>query len=311
MQILYFFESIRNPVFDAFFSLITKLGEETAFMAIAIIIFWCVSKSQGYFLLLIGFIGTAINQFLKMIFRVPRPWVKDPNFTVVEGAKEAATGYSFPSGHTQSSVGLFGGIARANKYKPARITAIALCVLVPVSRMYLGVHTFQDVIISTIIGLALVFVGYPLFKKAEEKPLIMYILMGVFALVAVALLAFVTVCKFPSEVYLAENVHNLESALKNAYTLLGCAVGVFVVYFVESKYIKFSTKAVWWAQILKVVLGLGLVILVKEVLRTPLDMLFNGHLIARAIRYFFVVIVAGIVWPLIFKNVLKKIGDKK
>ena len=311
MQILYFFESIRNPVFDAFFSLITKLGEETAFMAIAIIIFWCVSKSQGYFLLLIGFIGTAINQFLKMIFRVPRPWVKDPNFTVVEGAKEAATGYSFPSGHTQSSVGLFGGIARANKYKPARITAIALCVLVPVSRMYLGVHTFQDVIISTIIGLALVFVGYPLFKKAEEKPLIMYILMGVFALIAVALLVFVTAYKFPGDVYLAENVHNLESALKNAYTLLGCAVGVFVVYFVESKYIKFSTKAVWWAQILKVVLGLGLVILVKEVLRTPLDMLFNGHLIARAIRYFFVVIVAGIVWPLIFKNVLKKIGDKK
>ena len=311
MQILYFFESIRNPVFDAFFSLITKLGEETAFMAIAIIIFWCVSKSQGYFLLLIGFIGTAINQFLKMIFRIPRPWIKDPNFTVVEGAKEAATGYSFPSGHTQSSVGLFGGIARANKYKPARITAIVLCVLVPVSRMYLGVHTFQDVIVSTVIGLALVFVGYPLFKKAEEKPLIMYILMGVFALIAVALLVFVTVCKFPSEVYLAENVHNLESALKNAYTLLGCAVGVFVVYFVESKYIKFSTKAVWWAQILKVVLGLGLVILVKEVLRAPLDMLFNGHLIARAIRYFFVVIVAGIVWPLIFKNVLKKIGDKK
>ena len=311
MQILYFFESIRNPVFDAFFSLITRLGEETAFMAIAIIIFWCVSKSQGYFLLLIGFIGTAINQFLKIIFRVPRPWVKDPNFSVVGNAKEAAGGYSFPSGHTQSAVGLFGGIARANKFKPARITAIVICVLVPISRMYLGVHTFEDVIVSTIISLALVFFGYPLFKKAEEKPLIMYTLLGVFALVVLALLIFVSAYNFPKEVYLPENIHNLESAMKNAYTMLGCAVGVFVVYFVESKYIKFSTKAVWWAQILKVVLGLALVILVKEGLRAPLDYIFNGHLIARSVRYFLIVVVAGVVWPLIFKVVLKKIGDKK
>ena len=277
MQILYFFESIRNPVFDAFFSLITKLGEETAFMAIAIIIFWCVSKSQGYFLLLIGFIGTAINQFLKIIFRVPRPWVKDPNFTVVGNAKEAAGGYSFPSGHTQSAMGLFGGIARSNGYKPARIIAIVICVLVPISRMYLGVHTFLDVIVSTAIGLALVFFGYPLFKKAEQKPIVMYALIGAFTLIVIALLIFVSVYNFPAEVYLPENVHNLESAMKNAYTMLGCAVGVFVVYFVETKYVKFSTKAVWWVQILKVVLGLALVILVKEGLRAPLDFIFNGH----------------------------------
>jgi hypothetical protein len=139
----------------------------------------------------------------------------------------------------------------------------------------------------------------------------MYALIGAFTLIVIALLIFVSVYNFPAEVYLPENVHNLESAMKNAYTMLGCAVGVFVVYFVETKYVKFSTKAVWWVQILKVVLGLALVILVKEGLRAPLDFIFNGHLIARAIRYFIIVVVAGIVWPLIFKNAFKKIGDKK
>ena len=83
MKLLYFFESLRNSVLDGFFSLITLLGEETAFMAIAIIVFWCFSKFQGYFLLLTGFMGTIINQFLKMIFRIPRPWVKDKSFTIV------------------------------------------------------------------------------------------------------------------------------------------------------------------------------------------------------------------------------------
>jgi undecaprenyl-diphosphatase len=78
-------------------------------------VFWCFDKKHGYFLITIGFLGTVINQFLKVLFRIPRPWVKDPNFTIVESAKEAATGYSFPSGHTQSAVGSFGAVARFTK----------------------------------------------------------------------------------------------------------------------------------------------------------------------------------------------------
>ncbi|MBP3369649.1 MAG: phosphatase PAP2 family protein, partial [Clostridia bacterium] len=114
MSFLYFLEGLRNSVFDAIFSVITLCGEETVFMAVGMIVFWCFCKYQGYYLLSVGFIGTLLNQFLKIICRVPRPWVKDPSFTIVESAREAASGYSFPSGHTQTSVGLFGGLARWN-----------------------------------------------------------------------------------------------------------------------------------------------------------------------------------------------------
>ena len=48
MSLLYFLESIRNPVLDAFFSFITKFGEETVFMVAALIIFWCINKYHGY-----------------------------------------------------------------------------------------------------------------------------------------------------------------------------------------------------------------------------------------------------------------------
>ncbi len=309
MGFLYFLEGLRNPVCNAIFSFITMLGEETAFMAVGIIVFWCFSKFQGYFLLITGFLGTIINQFLKMLFRVPRPWVKDPSFTVVKSSVEGASGFSFPSGHTQTSVTLYGGIARANKQKWLRITAVAVCVLVPFSRMYLGVHTPLDVFVSVGISLALIFLGYPLFKRAEKDSKAMYTIIASLFVLVLAYTIFVCFYKFPSEVYLPQNVHNLESAQKNAFTLIGCSVGLFAVYFVDSKFIKFDVKAVWWVQIIKVVVGLALVLAVKELMRFPLDFIFNGSLISRSVRYFLIVVTAGILWPMTFKW-FSKLGKK-
>ena len=111
MSLLYWFEGIRMPGLNEFMLAITTLGEETAFLVLALIVFWCVDKRRGYFLMSVGFAGTILNQFLKLWFRIPRPWVLDENFTILEAAREAATGYSFPSGHTTSAVGTFGSLA--------------------------------------------------------------------------------------------------------------------------------------------------------------------------------------------------------
>ena len=71
MTLLYWLESIRTPFLDTFFSTITHLGNETALLAVAIVVFWCVSKKNGYFLLSVGFAGTIINQFLKLFSAFP------------------------------------------------------------------------------------------------------------------------------------------------------------------------------------------------------------------------------------------------
>ena len=92
--------------------------------------------------------------------------------------------------------------------------------------------------------------------------------------------------------------------------MIGCTAGLLLCYGLDEKYIHFSVKAVWWVQILKVVLGLAAVLLVKEGLRSPLDALFAGHLAARAVRYFLIVVVAGTVWPLSFP-LLAKLDKKK
>ena len=129
MGVLYFLESIRVPGLNEFMLLITQLGDETAFLVAALIVFWCMDKRKGYYLMTVGFIGTMANHFLKLWFRIPRPWVLDPDFTILEQAREAATGYSFPSGHSQSSVGTFGAIAYTARNKWVKILSIAICVL--------------------------------------------------------------------------------------------------------------------------------------------------------------------------------------
>lgn len=302
MEFLYLLEKIRVPGLNEFMLLITRLGEETAFLVIALIVFWCVDKRKGYFLMTVGFAGTILNQFLKLLFRIPRPWVLDPNFTILEQAREAATGYSFPSGHTQMAVGTFGALAATTKKKPVAIACITLAVLVSFSRMYIGVHTPADVLTSVAIALGLILLLKPISGSWGLKQ--MKLVIAAMLLMAMGLLLFVE-CYPLGDV----DAHNLESGMKNAYTMLGCLIGVAVVYLAERKYVNFDTKAVWWAQLLKIILGLGLVLLVKEGLRAPLEALMPVYP-ARAARYFLIVVTAGILWPMSFRW-FGKLGVKK
>ena len=303
MDFLYWLEGIRMPVLNEFMLAITTLGEETAFLAMALIFFWCVDKKRGYLLMSVGFLGTMFNQFMKLWFRIPRPWVLDENFTILEQAREAASGYSFPSGHTTSAVGTFGSIAVSSRKRWVQVLSVTVAVLVGISRMYIGVHTPADVLVGALTSILLIVLLRNVVLSGNEKG--MKVIIAVMIAVAIGLLAFVELYPFPADV----DVHNLESGLKNAYTMIGCMVGVAVVYTVDIKYLDFQTKAVWWVQILKAALGLLLVLAVKEGLRSPLDAMFAGHMIARAVRYFLIVIVAGIIWPLTF-NWFSRLGRK-
>ncbi len=133
MSFLYLLESVRNPVLDVLMQAVTELGGATLFIVFGMLMFWCVDKRQGYFLLTVGLAGTFLNQFLKISCRVPRPWVRDPAFTIVESARADAAGYSFPSGHSQIAVGTYGGLALCRREKWVRIVGTVLAVLIPFS----------------------------------------------------------------------------------------------------------------------------------------------------------------------------------
>ena len=297
MGFLYLLEDIRMPILNEFMLLITHLGEETAFLVVALIVFWCVDKRRGYLLMSVGFLSTMANQVMKLWFRIPRPWVLDPEFTILEQGREAASGYSFPSGHTTSAVATFGSLAATSRKKSTIALCVLLAVLVGFSRMYIGVHTPADVLVGALTSILLIMV----LRKVPYNGRGMDILVLVMLASAAGFMAFVQLYPFPADV----DAHNLASGMKNAYTMAGCMTGVLVVYHVEKKYVNFTTRAVWWAQILKVVFGLALVLAVKEGLRSPLEAAFGDPLIARTVRYFLIVVAAGFVWPMTFRFFFK------
>ena len=74
-------------------------------------------------------------------------------------------------------------------------------------------------------------------------------------------------------------------------------------------YTHFETKAVWWAQILKLLVGLIPVLLIKTFLKTPLQSLVGDPYVADGIRYFLLTTFAGAVWPITFRF-WNKLGNK-
>lgn len=307
MDILYALEKIRTPFWNGVMSVVTQLGGEVIFIVAAVVVFWCVSKWEGYYLMTIAFCGTVLNQFLKLICRVPRPWVRDPNFTIVESARAEATGYSFPSGHTQNAIGLFGGMARWGGRRWVRLGLTALALVIAFSRMYLGVHTPADVGVSLVLAAALVLGLYPLMRRAQEKPRYMGYVLAAMLVVSGAFVVFVETCGFPADM----DAENLASGIGNAWKMLGAVAGMTLAWLLDRRYIHFETQAVWWVQVIKVAVGMALLLAIKSGLKAPLLVLLGHEGLAGGVRYFLLVLVAGAVWPLVFRPMSKWGKGKK
>ena len=119
---------------------------------------------------------------------------------------------------------------------------------------------------------------------------------GIMGVLAVGFICFVEFFPFPADI----DPHNYASGVKNAYTLSGCILGMAIAYFVDKKWVNFPVKAIWWAQIVKTAVGLGLVLAVKSGTKSMLNALL-GTSWGTFARYFLIVVIAGIAWPMTFR----------
>ena len=285
MEFLRLLEGLRTPFMDTLMSLITQLGDELFFMVIAITMFWCIDKRRGYYLLSVSFVGTLINQFLKLWFRIPRPWVLDPDFTIVESAREAATGYSFPSGHTQNFATWSTLIALKIKKLSVWIVTAMLILLVAFSRMFLGAHYPMDVVAGALLGVLFSVVGNAIYDKTEDKN-------RLFLWATVIFTPFIIwFVIFPNPLY------------ADFFKVYGMIAGAFAGLKFEEKYSPLSYNVPIFKKVIRVVLGIMIALVFKAGLKTlfATDIVRLG-LICDALRYFILLFIMVGLCPLLFKK---------
>jgi len=290
MELLRTLETLRTPFLDTTFGLITRLGEETILIVVFCIIYWCINKKMGYVIGITFFLSSLVVQGMKIVFRVPRPWVYDPTFLPVGGALPEATGYAFPSGHTQNAAALLGGLGIQLKSWAIRIALFSLAALVAFSRMYLGVHYLSDVLVSLAVTFIIVFFAVRVIT--EEVVSVKRELIIALAIAATALIVII----IATALYHGSDIETRQ--LRDSTRAAGAAIGFAIGMFVERVYIKFSVKAKnIGIHALKFVLGVAGTLAIQEGVR-----LIGTGLIIDAIRYFLMVVWITIFFPLIIKR---------
>lgn len=155
-----------------FMKKMTFFGELNTTLVILAIIYWCISKDLGTYLMM-GWSGNRIaNGFMKITVCAYRPWIRDSRIIPHGDAITTATGYSFPSGHTMNAGTVYGGTAMYGKNfsKPLKIMLYLIVVLVALSRTFLGVHTPQDVLVGMASSLLVMWLTLQLTRWIAEKP---------------------------------------------------------------------------------------------------------------------------------------------
>lgn len=243
LLVLQNFRNSAGAFLTPFFVFITLFGEIIIPIAFMAGLYWCIDKKNGIFLLLLSSYTTLFNQLIKMTFCIYRPWIINSLVQPPTSVIPMAHGYSFPSGHTATAVATWGGMAyKFWKNKALRYSLITLILFVAFSRNYLGVHTPQDVIISALVTVILIFaVDKMLLWEEGGKKRDIAILTGTFALTALAVV-YVFLKSYPID-YLNGAVLIEPNPLKlKIFARTGFLFGSFIGWLAEKRLLNFDAK---------------------------------------------------------------------
>lgn len=288
MDFLYFLQNIQNPFLDFVFKAFTFLGEQYFIMLIFCWLAWFKDKDFAHKTGFAFCMGMGINQVLKLIFCIQRPWVLDdrikPNKSVLEGA----TGYSFPSGHTQSGVTVFGSLAKWVGKNALKVTCIVLAILVGVSRLYFGVHTPADVITSFIIGAAVIFIAEWLFKICKAHDVGAFITT---LLISFLMVVFATLKPYPT-------YHSMEYSY-DCIKIAGAIGGFIVGWFADRRIVKYEVNKNAKYKLPKTLLGIVLLLIIKVLFKAiPFENYFLMYF-----ENFVLILWCVLLYPIILKKI--------
>ena len=165
-----FFLTIRNDFLNAIMVALTHCGDTITIVSLCIILLILPNRKQyGIPVTLAALTGLAIYKPMKHLFLRTRP---DELIHLVEQG-----GYSFPSGHSVSSVIVYGLlfylIRKHCKNQIPKNVLSSICLVFALfigpSRLYVGVHWSTDVLCGMLIGLGVLTIYTGLSEKLGEK----------------------------------------------------------------------------------------------------------------------------------------------
>ena len=261
IDILLALQDFRNgpgAFLASFLAKMTWLGELNTALVIMALIYWCVSKEFGSYLLM-GWSGNRlVNGMLKVTVCAYRPWIRDARVVPYGDSIKTATGYSFPSGHTMNAASVYGGGAvRKDIPRAMRVVLVFLVLLVAFSRNYLGVHTPQDVLVGIAAGTSVMFLTMKLMQwiktHSEKDLLVVCIGVGLGILVAV----YAAVKPYPVDTDAAGKVLVDGAKMANdTFKGVGWCAAFLTGWILERRFVQFSTDISMMKRMSRLTIGL-------------------------------------------------------
>lgn len=281
-EVLRALEGVRSAVLDPLFEAITMLGEETLLVVVLAVLYFAVDKGVARRLFFITMTSMSVNGIVKNLARVPRPFTAG----VVSCVRpDTATGFSFPSGHTQNFATWSTVVAQLLRRVWVWIVAAVLIALVALSRMYLGAHYPTDVLVGAGLGILLAIVGNALYDRVENKT-------RLYLVTVLALTPFAVVFWLIGD-----------PLYEDYFKFYGMLVGFAAAIPFEERFAPLDLQVAGWKKAIRVAAVIAVVLLVKLVfdsLDTPVVWL---SLLKDAARSVVMIFAAMGVCPWIFKHV--------
>ena len=310
IQYLLMLQDLRNVtggVFDEFFNALSKFAVDIL-PFLPFVIFWGVDKKWGYYFLTTHWLGELINGVIKLTVCAYRPWIRSDLIEPAGDSKTAATGYSFPSGHTRTATTIYGSIFvwQKDKRRWLAVLCIVLIVLTGFSRNFLGVHTPQDVIVAILESVLILFAVSFISKKVNGNDKNLDILTVIGVIVVIVSLIYIQVKPYPMDYDEAGKLLvNPSKMMNDCFKACGSFLGLLIGSFVDRHYMHFEIPE--GAKNLPILVAIGVAITFswKEYFGpATFGAAFGGHwgnFIVRLIMLLF----AMIVWPIVINKSCK------
>lgn len=283
MKILEWFWQIGNNILNFIFYLISQFGGSLIIIIVLSIIYWCFDKDKaekiGYAVLT----SLCFNNCLKSLISFKRPFEYEGYEHLQKlrdsSLSDSSSGSSFPSGHSQIGGVLYTSISLNYPKKKIIISAIILMVLIPISRLYLGVHFPSDVIVGLGLGIIIALFSYFLLNKFANHKFIIYI---------------VTSLIFLPFIF----IKNVEYDLTRSYGLL---LGFLFGRWFENKFVHFSKAITVKQKSLRLLIGFSIVGFLYVLIGFIPKGISHLPIISICLHFLLCFVIMGII-PLIFKN---------